>query len=234
MKKKYLIAGLVTLIVIAIGALIAINLSNARPQASQTTPARPVATGTPTPHASAASPADPEEHSNVLVVYFSRAGQNYGGQDLQVGNTAQIAQFIHESVGGDIYEIVPADPYDGSYEDTLQRATEEQTDRVFPEIAGTAPDTSGYDTVFIGYPIWNGEQPMVVQTFLRDHDLNHATVIPFVTHEGSGFGNSLAVLRQYYPDATILDGFQRRGSDVARDPDAARQAVDQWLRQSGF
>jgi hypothetical protein len=88
--------------------------------------------------------------------------------------------------------------------------------------------------VFLGYPIWWGEQPMPVQTFMRDHNLNGKTVIPFATHEGSGFGNSLSVLNEYYPRATIRDGFQKRGTTVEDDLSGTQNEVNQWLQGLGY
>lgn len=170
----------------------------------------------------------------ILIAYFSRTGKNYGDVNLEVGNTARIAQFIGDRTGGDLFEIAAAEPYPDSYDETTDRAQREQDDHIFPEIAGTVPDTAAYDTVFLGFPIWWAEQPMVVQTFMRDHDLNHATVIPFVTHEGSSFGNSLAVIKRYYPQARLVDGFAARGTAVHDHPDATRRDVEHWLQQLGF
>ncbi|MEU4427538.1 flavodoxin [Actinoplanes sp. NPDC024001] len=170
----------------------------------------------------------------TLVVFFSRAGENYPDLDLEIGNTAQIAGFIHDRVGGDLYEIVPAEPYPASKDETSTQAQREQDERVYPEIRGEVPDTDRYGTVFLGAPNWWLEQPMVVQTFMRDRDLGNATVIPFVTHDGSGFGNALDVLARYYPDAEVLQGFAERGVNVFNDPDKARTDVDAWLQGLGF
>jgi len=199
MKRQHKLIGLAAVIVVAIAGLVVVNLQSSRDTgspgaAAPTSSARPNAqesSASPTPESVAPSAGETSGATGTLIVFFSRAGHNYGGLDLEVGNTAQIAQFIHERVGGDIYEIVPVEPYD----ETTELARAEFANDVFPEIAGELPDADQYDTVFLGYPIWYGAQPMIVQTFMRDRDLNHATVIPFITHEGSGFGNSLAILQ---------------------------------------
>lgn len=199
------------------------------PDAGPATP-EPAATGSGTTPA-AQTPAGADA---TLIVYFSRAGENYPDLDLEIGNTAQLAGFIHDRVGGDLFELVPADPYPTSYDETTVRARTELDQGVFPGFTGDAPDTSRYTTVFLGYPNWWGEQPMIVQTFLRDHDLSHARVVPFTTHEGSGFGNSLSVLARYAPQAGVLEGFATRGRSVHENPDGTRGDVGAWLDQLGF
>ncbi|MEU6419169.1 flavodoxin [Streptomyces spiralis] len=172
--------------------------------------------------------------SKTLVVYFSKTGRNYPDLNLTVGNTAQVAGFIHDRVGGDIFEIHPAEPYPADYDQTVDMAQREERERIYRDIKPGAPDTDQYGTVFLGYPIWWGEQPMAVQTFMRRHDLNGSKIVPFATHEGSGFGNSLTVIKQYYPNADVLDGYTRQGQDVYRDPDGTRTEVGSWLRRLGF
>jgi flavodoxin len=170
----------------------------------------------------------------ALVVYFSRAGENVGVPYLEIGNTAQVAGFIHDAVGGEIFELVPVEDYPEDYDETTEVAARELEEEIHPEYAGEAPRTDRYDTVFIGYPIWWGEQPMIVHNFLRNHDLSHARIIPFSTHEGSGVGNSLDVLGQYYPQADIAEEYSERGSVVHGDPDRARRDVGAWLQRLGF
>ncbi len=184
----------------------------------------------------AAKPAGPrgQRGNRTLVVYFSKTGRNYPDLDLEVGNTAQIANFIHERVGGDVFEIVPTQPYPVDYDQTVERARLEESENAYPGIEGVVPDTDQYDTIFFGYPVWWGEQPMPVQTFMRDRDLNYGTIIPFVTHEGSGFGNTTDVLEEYYPEAQVLDGYAARGTAVHSDPGKTRDDVNAWLERLSF
>lgn len=164
----------------------------------------------------------PEGTSETLIVYFSYEGA-----------TEQLAEIVTEASGADVYEIVPEVPYP-SRDETLDQAQAELDDGTFPEIAGDPPTLDDYDTVLIGYPIWWGEQPMIVQTFMRDNDLGDARVSPFVTHGGSRFGNSLDVLEEYYPDAEILEGYAVRGTDVESNPEQIRTDVDSWLSDLGL
>ncbi|SFF73838.1 flavodoxin [Curtobacterium sp. YR515] len=236
MRKPYRLIALLTLGVVAIAGLTVTNVLTAadtsRPPDSR--PSQQAAADGPNESSAPASEDLGAPAADALVVYFSRTGENFPNLDLDIGNTARLAIAIDEHVDGDIYEIVPADPYPADRDDTSEQAQREQDEGIYPNIAGAQPDTSAYDTVFLGYPNWWGEQPMIVQTFMRDHDLGDATIVPFTTHDGSGFGNSLNVLEDYYPDANILDGLAMRGADVADDPDAVQGEVDEWLDGLGF
>lgn len=176
----------------------------------------------------------PRRGDKTLVVFYSKTGRNFPDLNLEVGNTAQVAGFIHDRVGGDRYEVVPADPYPADYDETDRMAQREASERLYRPIKPGTPDTDQYGTVFLGFPVWWGEQPMAMQTFMRDHDLNGARIVPFVTHEGSQFGNSLEILERYYPQADVLDGYARQGQQVYRDPDGTRTQVNSWLEGLGF
>lgn len=236
MRGRRKFGVLVAVLAVVFAVLTSINIGQARS-------VRPAERGPITAHSAASGSGAPASASRssgtpggggVLIVYFSRSGSHYGGRNFKVGNTAHVAQFIHQRVGGDLYQIVPAVPYPEDYDQTVEQARKEQEDGVHPKIAGEQPDTDRYSTIFLGYPIWWGEQPMIVQTFMQDHNLNGKTVIPFTTDEGSGWGNSLDVLKQYYPQARILDGFEKRGNDVADDLDGTQRQVNDWLEGLGY
>lgn len=91
-----------------------------------------------------------------------------------------------------------------------------------------------YSTVFIGSPIWWGEYPMIVRTFIDNERLNGKTVIPFTTSEGSGLGNTAATLRRAYPKALVRGGFSAEGNDVKNDPQAVQRQVNAWLNRLGY
>lgn len=97
-------------------------------------------------------------------------------------------------MGGDLYEIVPTEPYtaaDLNWHDSTSRTTKEQDDKsVRPEIAGDLPDLSPYGTIYVGFPIWWGEEPRILDTFVESCDFTGKTLIPFCTSSSSGIGNS--------------------------------------------
>lgn len=165
----------------------------------------------------------------VLVVYFSRTKGVYGG-NLSKGNTARVAEFIQKKTDADIYEIVPKKNYPNDYEKTTEVAQQEQDDNARPAIKNKLPNVKKYDTIFIGAPIWWGEYPMIVRTFLdKEPNLNGKKLVPFTTHEGSGLGNTSQQLKRQFPKAKVLKGFSATGSDVKADPKAVQKQVDRWL-----
>lgn len=165
----------------------------------------------------------------VLVVYFSRTKGVYGG-NLNKGNTARVAEFIQKKTKADIYEIVPKKSYPNDYEKTTEVAQQEQDENARPAIKNKLPNVKKYDTVFIGAPVWWGEYPMVVRTFLdKEPGLNGKKLVPFTTHEGSGLGNTSQQLKRQFSKAKVLKGFSVSGSDVKSDPKAVQKQVDRWL-----
>jgi len=144
-------------------------------------------------------------HSDALVVYFSCTGTTKG-----------VAEKLAKVTGADLYEIVPAVPYtdeDLNYSDRSTRATSEQDHPdTRPEIGGEDIDLAGYNTVYIGYPIWWGEEPRILCTFVEAHDFTGMTVIPFCTSGGSGIGRSGRDLAELAGTGTWLDGARHSGS----------------------
>ena len=144
-------------------------------------------------------------HSDALVVYFSCTGTTKG-----------VAEKLAKVTGADLYEIVPAVPYtdeDLNYSDRSTRATSEQDHPdTRPEIGGEDIDLAGYNTVYIGYPIWWGEEPRILCTFVEAHDFTGMAVIPFCTSGGSGIGRSGRDLAELAGTGTWLDGARHSGS----------------------
>lgn len=170
--------------------------------------------------------------AKTLVVYFSRADENYSVGNITEGNTKIIAQMIAESTGADTFEIVPKQKYPAGYKACCDVAQKELRQKARPEIAATK-DISGYDTIFVGYPNWWGDMPMCVYTFLESQDWNGKTVIPFCTHEGSGLGATAANLKKA-TGAHVKDGLAVRGSEAQKKSDSARNAVASFLKKSRF
>ena len=168
--------------------------------------------------------------SKTLVVYYSRADENYadGGKEwLEVGHTKVMAGYIAEALGAEQYEIVPVEPYPEGYDDCCDVAMAEQRDDSRPVIANALPDVSAYDLVFIGCPIWWGEEPMIVRTFLEGVDLSGKTVVPFTTHGGSGLGSVPRNVATFAPSADVREGHAVAGTSV----DGARDEVVAWAKE---
>jgi flavodoxin len=171
--------------------------------------------------------------SRALLVYFSRAGENYYYGDrinLRVGNTAVIAAMITELVGLDVYEIEAADPYPEDYEATVQRNVREQEADVRPAISGVLPQLVRYDFVLLGSGVWNVRAPMIMRTFVESFDFTGKTVLPFVTHAVSGMGRVADEYAELCAGARMGDGLAVRGEEA----DRARPEVEEWLRRIGL
>lgn len=161
-----------------------------------------------------------------LVVYFSRGDENYGVGTVEVGNTEFLAKEIVAKIGADEFKIIPKEKYPDGYMETVELATKEKETNARPEYVGEV-DISEYDVIFLGYPIWWGDLPMIVYSFLEKHDFAGKTVIPFCTHEGSGEAGTFESLKEKLSGATVLSGIDMTGT-AARTEEGARK-MDKFL-----
>ena len=171
----------------------------------------------------------------ILIAYFSRAGENYNVGVVSEGNTAKFAKEIAAQTGGDLFEIVPVTAYPSSYDDMLTVATKERTNNERPAIRDTVEIFESYDTVFIGYPIWWGDLPMILHTFMESYDFTGKTVIPFNTHEGSGQSGTQSTIASKLSDATVLQGLAMQGSTAQMlKCDGSDATVRDWVEGLGL
>ena len=176
----------------------------------------------------------PSSDKKMLVVYFSRAGENYSVGTIDKGNTSYIADYITEQTGADVFEIVPVNPYPQGYEDTKTRATNERNSNARHEYVGEVENFEQYDVVFIGHPIWWGDMPMIMYTFLENHNFDGKTVCQFNTHEGSGNAGTAATIKSKLPNATVTDYLAVRGSAAQKNDAALKTTIDSWLKKLGY
>ena len=155
------------------------------------------------------------QKTKVLVAYFSATN-----------TTEKIAEHIANGLEADLYEIVPEDPYtsaDLNYNDKNSRTTIEMNDpNARPVITGSVENMEQYDIVFIGYPIWWGEAPRIVSTFMESYDFSSKTIVPFCTSGSSGIGSSATNLEQLTSGAKWLSGRRLNGSD-------SKDTVMEWV-----
>ena len=158
--------------------------------------------------------------SKVLVAYFSATNTTEG-----------VAEHIANGLNADIFEIVPEDPYtdaDLNYNDNNSRTTIEMNDPdARPAISGSVEDMDQYDIVFIGYPIWWGDAPRILSTFVESYDFFGKTIVPFCTSGGSGIDSSASSLEQITSGATWLSGRRLNGSD-------SQDTVMEWVNSLGL
>lgn len=139
--------------------------------------------------------------SDILICYFSCTG-----------NTAQIASYISKANGGDLFEIVPKQPYsmeDLNYKSKAARSFDEYNNpKARPEISSRVSSWSTYKTVYLGYPIWYGDAPKIIYTFLDEYDCSGKTVIPFCTSSSTPISESESNLKRYSPKAKWQKGIR--------------------------
>lgn len=144
----------------------------------------------------------------VLVAYFSASG-----------TTARVAREVAVALDADLFEIAPREPYtaaDLDWRNRRSRSSVEMNDPACrPELAGSAPDVSGYDAVLLGFPIWWYVEPRVVDTFVEAAGLAGKTVVPFATSGGSGIGGAERSLAEKYPDVGWRPGALLGTADAA-------------------
>ena len=156
-----------------------------------------------------------EDSGSVLIAYFSATG-----------NTEHIAEHLAGILDADLYEIVPEAPYtseDLNYSNSDCRANQEQNDPTArPAISGGVENMEDYEVIFLGYPIWWGDAPKILSTFLETYDFDGKTIVPFCTSGSSSIGGSVSDLEALTSGAAWLDGQRFSGS-------ASRETVSQWV-----
>ena len=181
---------------------------------------------------------EPAEENNVLVVYFSmpettepdnmteeEANSTVVIDGEVLGNTQYMAYVIQETLGTDIFRIEPEIPYPTDHDTLVDLALEEQNEDARPALADTIDDLDDYDTVFIGYPNWWGDMPMILYSFFDEHDFSGKTIVPFNTHGGSGFSGTIRIIAGLEPNAEVLDGLSISRNSIQN----AEQEIVAWV-----
>ena len=173
--------------------------------------------------------------NNILIVYFTvpetdgvdavaSASRVVKGEDV-LGNTQFIATEIQKNLGGDLFAIETTQDYPGTHDELLEFAYNEKSDNARPELATHIENLDNYDYIFIGYPNWNADLPMPLYSFFDEYDFSGKTIIPFVTHGGSGFSGTIQTIEELEPNATVIES----GLSISRNNVADAQAdVKVW------
>ena len=171
----------------------------------------------------------------ILIAYFSRAGENYNVGTVDIGSTELIAGHMKEYMGdkADVFKIDPVIPYPVGYEDTKTISTREKDNNERPAFKGDI-DISQYDVILLGYPIWYGDYPMIINTFLEKYDFNGKTIIPFNTHEGSGNAGTFSRLKSKMTGATVNTNGLTIAGTAARQTASAKETTENWLKGLGY
>ena len=166
----------------------------------------------------------------ILVAYFSRVGNEYGVGNIKKGNTAIVAEIIAQKTGADLFEIKTVKNYPFDYDECTKVASREKAEKARPELAATVKNFEQYDTIFIGGPIWYGDYPMAIYTFLESYDFSGKTI----THGGSGLSGVDQRITLTCPNAKQLQGFEIRGVTAQKDFSQTESKVSDWLKKIGI
>ena len=175
-----------------------------------------------------------QDSKKVLVAYFSRADENYKVGTIEKGNTQIVAEYIAKQVNADSFHIQTQTPYPADYDECCDVAKKELADKARPKIKGDVGNMDQYDIVFLGYPIWWGDMPMAVYSFMDSYDFSGKIVIPFNTHEGSGGSGTYSSIKSYLPNAQVLDGMAIQGKTAQEFSSDTQKSVSDWLNSLGF
>lgn len=163
-----------------------------------------------------------------LVVYFSRAGENYSVGIVQKGSTEIVAEMIAKETGADLFKIEPVTPYPENYNETVRIARDKKRENARPKIKNKVNNLKDYDVVFLGYPIWHGDLPMAFYTFLDENNLSGKRIVLFSTHEGSGISRTDSAIRNYTKGKVVDNVLSIRGKRV-QDSKAVPD-VKNWIK----
>ena len=177
---------------------------------------------------------------NVLIAYFSWADNAVLADDVDAiaspsvlvpGNVQQLAGWVQEKTGGDLFSIRVTDPYPSDWDDCLARANEERGGDARPELAEHVENMESYDVVFLGYPNWWYGVPMALLSFLEDHDLSGKQVYLFCSHGTEGLARSVDIITEALPGVEISDNVF---DCYEEDAPASQEAIESWLTELGY
>lgn len=187
------------------------------------------------------SGSDQNTGSNILIAYFSvpedidisgidaDAGASVVVQNGEaVGNMQFMAEAIQQAVGGDLFRIETEEEYPLDHDPLVDQAADEQSENARPALSTHIENLEKYDTIFVGYPNWWGDMPQPMYSFFEEYDFAGKTIIPFNSHGGSGFSDTISTIEDMQPDAAVVeDGLTISRNDVA----VSNQEVMEWAKE---
>ena len=175
------------------------------------------------------------QESNILIAYFTvpetdgvdavASASRVVTADGLMGNTQFIATEIQKNLGGELFAIETEQEYPGTHDKLLEFAYNEKSDNARPKLSTHIDNLDDYDYIFVGYPNWNADLPMPLYSFFEEYDFSGKTIIPFVTHGGSGFSGTINTIKKLEPDATVIES----GLSISRNNVSNAQSdIKQW------
>lgn len=179
-------------------------------------------------------------NGNILVAYFSWADNAVLDDDVDAvsspsviapGNVQQLATWVQEETGGQLFSIQVKDPYPSDWDECLSRANEERRDDARPELVANVENIDEYDVVFLGYPNWWYGVPMPLLSFLEANDLSDKQVYLFCSHGTGGLANSVEIISEALPDSTISDNIF---DCYEEDAPNSQEDISNWVSELGY
>ena len=192
------------------------------------------------PASSTEQPSNAQE-SGVLVAYFSWADNAVIDGEVDAvaspsvtapGNVQQLAQWVSERTGGDLFSIQVTEPYSSDWDACLERANQERAEDARPELTASVEQLEQYDTVFLGYPNWWYGVPMALLSFLEENDLSDKQVYLFCSHGTGGLASSVEQIDEALPDSTALS--ENIFDVYEEDAASSQQDILAWLEELGY
>ena len=166
------------------------------------------------------------KNKKSLVIYFSRADENYAVGYIEKGNTEIVAEYIRDIIGADLFKVEGVKGYSANYQKCIEEAKERQQKNERPELKRYLEDISQYEVIYIGAPVYWGIMPQEMVTQLEKLDFTGKIVRVFTTHEGSGLGSIPSQVRRLCKGANVLDdGIAIRGATVKN----SKNKIENWL-----
>lgn len=171
-------------------------------------------------------------NSDTLVIYFSAKGFQANGV-LNKGNTEILAEIIAEELNADLFQLVSADKhYPDDFRPLVEISQADIKANARPKYLEDVPDFAKYKYILVGGPAWYFYFPMIVYTFLDNHDLTDKILVPFTTHAGSGLTGIDHHLEEQYPNNKILNGLAVNGAYTQEDPERVLKLVKNWIKET--
>lgn len=179
-------------------------------------------------------------NGNILVAYFSWADNAVLDDDVDAvsspsviapGNVQQLATWVQEETGGQLFSIQVKDPYPSDWDECLSRTNEERRDDARPELVANVENIDEYDVVFLGYPNWWYGVPMPLLSFLEANDLSNKQVYLFCSHGTGGLANSVEIISEALPDSTISDNIF---DCYEEDAPNSQENISNWVSELGY
>lgn len=187
-----------------------------------------------------AVPEETEDGSRILVAYFSWADNAVTDENVDAvsspsvtapGNVQELAGWVQEETGGDLFSIRVTDPYPSDWDACLERANDERGEDARPQLQENVENLDHYDTVFLGYPNWWYGVPMALLSFLEENDLSGKQVYLFCSHGTGGLADSVDIIEEAAPAAEISDNIF---DCYEEDAHSSREEILSWVEGLGY